>query len=157
MVKILDSTGAGYGARVNKKNRLDTRSVAETLQHNISHEDNLSFHVSADIAVLATEQDILFIQNEHESKNLVVTYIRVESAGVATPDENAYFSIGVGGTYTSGGTDITPINMFANSAIAASGTFVDATGTPIVWVVLLLKLIEHMWGMTLLFTIQKGL
>jgi hypothetical protein len=128
---IKDGTGSGSEARV-INNRLVTKAVTSPLQHVVSESSQQAYQVSADIAIATSEQNLLLVKNTSSTSNIVLTYIRVQAAGAAAAGTAAYFNISVGGDYASGGTAITPTNMFVGSANAADGVFYDATGSAIV-------------------------
>lgn len=129
---LKDGTGEGYTARIDNKNRMRVKATVASLQHVISEDEEEAFQVSADLAIAASEKNLLLIKNTHETKNMVITFIRVQAAGAAAADENAYFNVKIGGDYSSGGTALTPANMFVGSAISASGLFYDGSGSAIV-------------------------
>ena len=131
-MKIEDGTGTGNTAKVDHANRLQTKSISLPLRHHVSEEHQEAFQISADIAITATEQNLLLIKNTSDTANLVIAYIRVENAGAAAAGVDAYFNVKVGGDYASGGTAQTPTNMFVGSANAAVGEFYDAQGSAIV-------------------------
>lgn len=129
---LKDGTGDGYTARVDNRNKLRVRATSASLQHVVSEIENEAYQVSADLAIAASEKNLLLVKNTSTTKNLVVTFIRVQVAGAAAADENAYFNVKVGGDYASGGTALTPTNMFVGSATSADGAFYDGSGSAIV-------------------------
>lgn len=131
-MKIEDGTGTGNVAQVDNANRIQTKAVIIPLRHHVSGEHQDAFQVSADIAIVATEQNLLLIKNTSNEQNLIVSYIRVEAAGAAAAGIDAYFNVKVGGDYASGGTAVVATNVFVGSAHAAEGEFYDAQGSAIV-------------------------
>ena len=130
-MKIEDGTGSGKIAKVDKSNRLSTSAVTAEQQHEVSHEENLAFQVSADVAITTSEQDILLIKNTGE-KELIVTFARLEVVGAAAASTTAFFNISTGGDYASGGTVIDPVNMYVGSAVEADADVYDNSGAAIV-------------------------
>jgi len=110
-MKTEDGTGNGYLMRVNKKNRATTTTVSISSQAQVSLEDAQSYQVSSDQAIGTTDVPVLYLENNSNSKYMVITYIRVQSAGAAATNENAYFTVKLGDSYTSGGADLVPKNM----------------------------------------------
>jgi hypothetical protein len=129
---IEDGTGRGYSAKVNSFNRLETRSVTASVQHVASLERSHAYQVKTEMDVTATEQNCLLIQNSSTIRTLIVTFIRVETIGVASANENAYFKIKLGGKYSSGGTSLTPVNVNSGAAQVADGVFYDGNSSAIV-------------------------
>jgi hypothetical protein len=85
------------------------------------------------MTVAATEQ-VLHIKNTSSSKNMVVTYLRHQVVGgdgtVPSVDgASHYFEVVVGSTRT-GGTAVTPVNMYTNHGNTAEvEAYNDATVT----------------------------
>lgn len=152
---IEDGTGDRYQAEVDSTHRLKVRSVSEAMQHVISHNDGQAYQVSDTITLAATTQTALYLKNTSTDKKLVVTYMRVQmidpAGGTAPPGAGDYFDIGFGRLRTSGGTQLTPVNVHRGSpneaevdaygdAPTMSGTFVEidrwyvqAEGVMMVW------------------------
>lgn len=126
---IEDGTGTGKKVKVDEDNRLHVRSVTQSLEHISSREDKGAFQVSADVAIAASEQEILLIQNSDNDRDIVITDIKMGSVGAADANTSAFFAIKIGGTYGSGGTAVTPTNMFVGSSTPAVGTFVTGAST----------------------------
>lgn len=126
---IEDGTGSGNKTKVDNDNRLHVRSVSQSLQHVTSREDKEAFQVEADLAIATSEKNLLLIQNTDNDRDIVITLIRMGSAGAAATNTSAYFSVKVGGQYSSGGTNKTPINLFVGNSTPAIGTFKDGGST----------------------------
>ena len=131
-MRLEDGTGTGKQAKIDDQNRLFVKAVVVEQQHHISVYAQEAYQVSADIPIAASEKNLLLIKNTHDTKNMIITFMRVETIGAATAGTAAYFNIKTGGTYTSGGTATVPTNMNVGSSVAAQGTFIDARGSAIV-------------------------
>lgn len=131
-MKIEDGTGKGYEAGVNSKNELKTSAVSASIQHIASLRDKQAYQVNAQLAVNTSEENILLLKNTSDSEDLVITYIRLHTAGAAATNSTAFFSVKAGGDYASGGTAITPTNVYVGSANAADALAYDSTGSDIV-------------------------
>lgn len=131
-MKLEDGTGSGRWAKVDSENRLRVSATSALKQHSVSEEKNLAFQVSADVAITNSEQNIMLVKNTSDTHNLVVTYLRLQTIGAAAASASAYWNVKLGGDYASGGTALTPTNMFANSAVTATGTFYDGNSSAIV-------------------------
>jgi len=131
-MKIQDDTGTGMGAKVDKDNRLHTRSISVSQQHAISSIDKQAFQTVSTKAIATSSQNILLLKNTSDTMDLVITYIRLATAGAAATNATAFFTVSIGGDYASGGTAIVPVNMYEGSSNAADGTFFDATASNIV-------------------------
>lgn len=119
----IKSGNNGNVAGVDSNGRLLVSSNADPVQHVFSHRDQQSYQVSSSIAIAASEQNFLILTNDNPSLDMVITYIRVMSIDAAAANANAYFSIKLEGSYTSGGSELTPTNMYVGSATSADGSF----------------------------------
>lgn len=113
---IVDGTGKRYAVKVDAENRLASTSVNTAVQSYISRKNERAYQVSAVVNVAASEVPILYLQNDSPSLDLVITYIRCMTAGAADTNENAYFTMGIGGSRVSGGDLLTPTNVNVSSA-----------------------------------------
>ena len=113
---IDDGSGKGYKAKVNNRQQLTTESVSISEQHYRSLVDEAAFQVSQEISISNSEQSVLLIENTDADNDIVITYIRVMSIGAAASNASAYFEIKVGGNYSSGGSDLTAVNLNVNSS-----------------------------------------
>src|SRR5210317_2028045 len=118
---IKDGTGNSYLVRIDENNHMAVKAITTSSQNYYSRKNKDAYQVSTQINIAASEQSVLFMKNGSQDKHLVVTYLRMMSAGAAAANENAYFKVSVGGTYVSGGAAITPTNMFVRSAKEALG------------------------------------
>lgn len=130
-----------YVALVNKHGEGKVKSTSSELQHVIAERDGLAFQVIGDFtSVNNSTHTILHIENTSSSKNLYITFNRLQTVdlagGTALPSANTYWQLGYGRTYASGGTAVTPTNTNQYSGKTAdavcygnnptmSGTFVE--------------------------------
>ncbi len=123
---VKDGTGKGYLAKVSKDNHLQVESVAETIQHHISKEEQQAYQLIGTANLAAAAVVCLHIKNTSSTRILVGTYIRHQiidqSGGTALPNVSNYFKISFDRIYSSGGSSITPVNMYAGSGKAAEVT-----------------------------------
>jgi len=131
-IGIKDNSGKGYGAQVDVNNRLHTRSISVSQQHAVSDVDEEAYQFISTKAITNSEVKLLLIKNTSDTKNLVITQVRLETIGAAASNASALWKMYLGGDYASGGTAATPVNMKVGSAITASGSFYDATASTIV-------------------------
>jgi hypothetical protein len=131
-VTIKDNTGKSYGLKIDQKNRLFAKSTSLSHQYVISSEEERAFQVVSEKAIAASEIKLLLLKNTSDTRDLVISYIRLETIGAAAANVNAYWTVYTGGDYASGGTAVTPVNMNVGSAVSAEGSFYDATASTIV-------------------------
>jgi len=129
---IDDGGGQGFKAKVDSRLNLHTRSFSLSQQHAISSADQEAYQANTSIAIAASEVKLLLLKNTHLTKELVITYIQLETIGAAASNATAMWKIYVGGDYASGGGAVTPVNMNVGSPNSATGSFYDATGSTIV-------------------------
>lgn len=137
-MKIEDGKGTGKLAEVNSENRLLVESISVSEQHNISKEDQESYQVEGEIDIATSEKTILVLTNTSNTKDAVVSFIRIMSIGAAAASASSYFNVKLGGGYSSGGTTVSPVNVYIDSpkdadvtAYEGSGTDIVMSGTPI--------------------------
>ena len=138
---IKDGTGGGNLAKVGADNQLWVRSKSISLQHAISEDDQDAYQVWGTATLASGTTTILHIVNNSADKNLVINYIRLQildpSGGTNIPNASNYFSLGTGRTYSTGGTEVTPTNMFLGdgklSAITVYNDDPTLAGTDIVF------------------------
>jgi hypothetical protein len=131
-ISLKDGSGNSYGLKIDSDARAHTRALALSHQHVVSSADQRAYQVSSSKAIAASEIKMLLLKNTSDTRELIVSYIRLETIGAAASNASAYWRIYLGGDYSSGGTATTPTNMFVGSAISAEGTFYDATASTIV-------------------------
>ncbi len=109
----------GAVASVDDTGRLLTRSINTSLQHYVSHHEGESYQVSTETPIVATNEPVLYLQNNDSSHDMVISYIRFQSIGATAAAETAYFTIVVGDLRTSGGVAVAPKNLSLGSANTA--------------------------------------
>jgi len=134
---IKDGTGKGFNAQVYENNKLAVDSKSASLQHTISAEENQAYQMIG-ISTLSSGETIVMQITNRSSSNIVMTYLRHQivgaSGGTAFPNVNNYFSIRLGRTYYSGGTELSPVNVYAGSGNSPNiEAYSDPTlvGTPL--------------------------
>jgi len=132
-IGISDNTGnIGNGLKIDKDNRAHTRAVNIPHQHAVSSKEHRAFQISTTQAIATTTQNILFLKNTSDTRDLVITNIRLSTAGAAVTNTSAFFTVRIGGDRASGGTTSTPTNMYVGNQTTTEGDFFDSTSTNIV-------------------------
>lgn len=101
-------------ADVTPINQFIVLSEEEEHQHWVSKRTGLAFQALAvTTGITASSTTNLFhITNNSPTRDLVVTFIRVQPVLAGTlPTSGCYFSIGFDETFSSGGTEITPVGV----------------------------------------------
>ena len=91
--RIKDGTGLSYSAKVDSSNRLTTAAVTTSGQSYFSRINEDAYQVWGQVNIDTSSTPILYLENTSSNKDLVVTYIRVATAGAADTNPNAYFAI----------------------------------------------------------------
>ena len=128
-MKVEDGTGAGYLTRVKKNNRLTVEASGRSGQAITSLETGLSFQASAEQAIGTTDVPILYLENNSNTHHMVITYVRIMSAGAAALSTAAYFTVKLGDSYTSGGANVTPTNVNQISGNVAAAVCKDGSSS----------------------------
>lgn len=132
-MKIESGTGNGYYASVGSNNRLLTSSVSLSRQHFISKAEQKAFQVRGEATPANGTVNVLHIKNDTADQAYTITYIRLSNvdlaAGTALPSAGNYFELGTGLSYSSGGSTVTPVNMYLGSTKIAGGTYYEANPT----------------------------
>lgn len=133
-LQLEDGTGDGFSAKVNKYNELLTSADSKPIQHVISVRDGQSYQVIGDFtSINNSTHTVLHIKNTSSSRNLVITYIRMQTidlaGGTAPPSATNYWQIGTGRTVSSGGSTVTPVNVNFSSGNTADVTATDNNPT----------------------------
>lgn len=125
MTIISDGTGSGNKATVGSDNRLKTYSKSASIQHIVSEDDEQAYQVIGTSTLAAGTVPVLHIKND-SSKLMIITYMRHQvigaSGGTDFPNASNYFQVGLGRTYASGGSIVTPVNMSSGSGNTADIT-----------------------------------
>jgi len=129
---IEDGTGNGFKQKVDKNFRSHVKAFIVSEAHAISADELNGFSLLAIDTVPQSELKMMLITNTHETKVLVVNRIRMSTIGVAAAAVGALWNVYIGGAFSSGGTDVTPINLHVGASPTATGTFKDSTASTIV-------------------------
>ena len=131
-IQVEDGKGTGKLLGVNKENRLLAVSINHEMQHHESWHSGQCYQFIGEITGVSNDtQSVLHIRNDSSTHKIVISYIRIQGdESGATPDEDSYWEIGFGTTYSAGGSTATPVNMNRASGNAADATvYIDATVT----------------------------
>ncbi len=124
--QILDGTGSNYRAKVDSNKRIWVDAKHTSAQHAVSANKQLAFQVIGTATLSSGTVVALHIKNTDANRNMVLSYIRHQiidpSGGTTFPNVSNYFSIRLNRTYSSGGSAVVPVNMYAGSANLASAT-----------------------------------
>lgn len=120
---IRDGKGNGYLAGVDKDHRLLVTAKSEALQHLISQENEQAYQVIGHSDLVDGESTSLHVKNTSDDMNMIITYVRFQVIGAAGgtdfPNALNYFNISLNRSYSSGGIDAIPVNVFEGSGNAA--------------------------------------
>jgi len=120
----IEDPSTGSTAKVDANQRLHVAAKASPVQHIVSEELEDAYQVIGEATPAVGAVIPLFITNNDTTKKCVLSYIRLQAVGQSPtgPSTAEYFSIRTGGSYTSGGTAVTPVNMNVGSSKTASIT-----------------------------------
>jgi len=130
-LQIEDGTGDGHVAEVNKYHELLVSADSKPIQHVVSVRDGNAYQVVGDFATVNNStHTILHLENTSSTKNVVITFIRLQTidlaGGTAPPSILNYWQLGFDRTVASGGTVVTSINANRTSGNVASVTATDS-------------------------------
>jgi hypothetical protein len=132
-MKIESGTGNGRYAAVDSSNRLVVASVSLPRQHFVSKVDNNAYQVIGTATPANGTVNVLHLANNTSDKAYTITYIRnqiVDAAGgTALPNASNYWQMGFGLTYASGGSAVSPVNVFAGASRTPSAIAYDSNPT----------------------------
>lgn len=117
---INDGSGKGFQAKVDSSNRLQTRAVIVTSEHDSNHVDGEAYSAFFSQSPTAADDCIFYMANSSDD-DIVVEGIALGVTN-CTADDYLYIKIGDTGTRNSA-TAITPVNLNGGSGNTASGTF----------------------------------
>ena len=115
----------GDGAHIDGSYRLYVNAKSSPLQHIISEEEESAYQVEGEATWVAATgaQNVLFLTNTSKTKNIIVTYIRLQAiTDLTLPNAGSFFTVEKDENYSSGGTEVTSANMNVGSANTASST-----------------------------------
>ena len=124
---ILDGTGSGRSAAVNKDNKLEVVAITATSEHNTNHHDGLAFNVCFEVTPTATDPSggdteacIFYMKNTSEV-DITIEGIFLRLGG--TGEEDTIEVRGRDEGVPVGGSVTVPTNLNLGSGNAAEGTF----------------------------------
>lgn len=114
----------GTFAEVGSDHRLHVASKSSPLQHIASEENQQAYQAQGSATIINGTTCALHIKNTSTEKNLIVTFIRLQVIGItaAVPELATYVVLNENTTVASGGTPITPVNMYLGHSNAAEVT-----------------------------------
>lgn len=119
-MKIESGTGNGSIAGVSTSNRLLTEGVSISQQHYASKILRSAYQVLGTASLASGTVNMLHLKNDSVNDSMSVTYVRMDiidpAGGTALPNASNYFQMSFAQTYASGGTLLTPVNMYAGSS-----------------------------------------
>lgn len=116
-----DATVAG----VTSEHQLKVQAESHSMQHHISWVNEEVYQaISTDTGITAKTQTLLHIKNTSSTKNLVISFVRMQCVTntASKPVVGEYFQLGLGEIVASGGTETTPVNMNTLSGKVAEAT-----------------------------------
>jgi len=124
--QIEDGQGSGYRAGVTDEHQIKVVSESHELQHHVSWLYGQTYQVEGSHTLASSgTKNTLHIKNTSPTRDMVITFVRLQFVGDGTIDVNTYMQYGFGPTYASGGAVITSVNMNRTSANAAEATCYD--------------------------------
>lgn len=118
MVVIEDGTGKGFKAKVTSENQLRVFSVQVSMEHFVNHFHGQAYNVMFDQSPTASDDCILYMENESDHLDLVVEGIEFQVDGAV----EIYTQLNARGT-RNGANVIEPANLNTKSGKEASGIF----------------------------------
>lgn len=121
---IESGSGNGRLAAVDGDNRLSVASFNIPFQHLIAKDYQKTFQVWGEATLASGTVTPIHVKNNSSDKVLVMTYLRWQvidpAGGTALPTASNYIEFGYGPLYTSGGSQVTPVNMSSGSSVVSS-------------------------------------
>ena len=122
MGTLLDPSN-GNTAAVDNNRRVQTAAKSSPLQHIVSEESQQAYQVSGSCSLTIGAEIALHVKNISTTRNMIVTYVRAQVIDITGFAEAAtYVTINRGQTVASGGTPVTPTNMYIGHSNAAEVT-----------------------------------
>lgn len=123
---IEDGQGSGKKAKVDNDNRLVVAARSQVIQHYISHESEQAYQTLNIVSFTAGTTVGQHIKNISAEKDMIITYIHHQILNPsetlpsnADPETGEFFRIAFNRTYSSGGVELTPVNIFNGSGNVA--------------------------------------
>lgn len=131
---IESGIGNGYSAEVNSDNQLLVSAIAESIEHHIAHDKELSFRlIGEDTGVVAATNVVVIATNDSADLDMVIHRINMQfldyAGGTALPSVNTYFDLALGLTYSAGGSAVTPVNTNSGAGKVSNVTAYDTNPT----------------------------
>lgn len=120
---MLIESGLGNGklAAVDDDNRLLTAAFNIPFDHVIAKDYAKVFAATATTVTAAGTESVLVLRNNNQDNPVVPTRLSLQTITVtAIPATTDYFSVEVGGSYTSGGIQVTPSNTTSGSSVVSN-------------------------------------
>jgi len=119
-----DGTGQGYRVKISAENQMHVQAENHELQHHISILHGQVYQaIGTHTLTTSGAKTILHLKNDDPERMMVVSYMRLQfPGGDGTIDNDTYFQLGYGTTYSAGGAGVTPINMNSSSGNLATIT-----------------------------------
>lgn len=122
MGTLLDPSN-GNTAAVDDNRRVQTAAKSSSLQHIVSEEAQQAYQASGSCALAVGNEIALHVKNISTNRNMIVTFIRAQVIDITGFAEAAtYVTFNSGQTVASGGTPVTPTNMYIGHSNAAEVT-----------------------------------
>jgi len=114
----------GNSAKVDDNRRLGVNAKSSPLQHIVSEEEQQAYQASGTVTLVNGAGVAIHLLNTSTSKNVIVTFVRAQLVDptAAVPEAATYVTINKGQTVASGGTPVTPTNMYIGHSNAADVT-----------------------------------
>ena len=132
-MKIESGTGNGYYAHVTPEHSLSVSATSIPRQHYIAKVDQKAFQVIGEATPSSGTTNVLHIENTTADQTFTVTYMRLSqiglSGGAAIPASTQYFEVGTGMMYSSGGSQVSPVNTYSGSVVQSGGAMYDTNPT----------------------------
>lgn len=132
-MKIESGTGNGRYAAVDANNRLVVSATSYSRQHVASKNENNAFQVVGTATPASGTVNVLHLNNNTTNKTYTLTYIRNQivdpAGGTALPNASNYWQLGFGMSYASGGSAVSPVNVFAGASKTPGSISYDSNPT----------------------------
>lgn len=127
MAEIKDGAGTGSKMKVGKDQKARVRSVQESLQHDVSFNENQAYQLFSTTTITGSGRYVgLFLKNESQTRELVLNYVRAQlitaSNQEALPSETDYYYMGHKRTYQANGVTGSAVNVAFGSTNSSTTT-----------------------------------
>jgi len=133
-MSVIKSGNSGSTAIVDSDGRFWVNAMSNEAQHVISHFKQEAYQMAATPVALSSGIVVgLHLKNTSSTKIVAIAYIRHQivapTGGTALPNALNYFRIALGRTYSSGGTEVDPVNVYAGSGNTPPVTIYEGNPT----------------------------